>query len=106
MSDAVVVTDNLRAHRFEAYRGPSGGPEAGDGDLMGFAEYELTDHTIVFTHTVVDPAFEGRGVGSALVRHALDAVRADGELQVVPRCPFVAAWIERHPAYRDLLAAG
>ena len=67
------------------------------------AAYQLEGDTIVFTHTVVPPAIEGRGVGGKLVRGALDQVR-DRKLKVVAQCSFVAAWIDRHPEYRDLLA--
>ena len=67
------------------------------------AAYQLEGDTIVFTHTVVPPAVEGRGVGGKLVRGALDLVRDRG-LRVVPQCPFVRAWIDRHSAYSDLLA--
>ena len=56
---------------------------------------------MVFVHTEVDDAFEGQGVGSLLVRQALDSVRGEG-LRVVAQCPFVKAWIERHPEYADL----
>ncbi|MBY8828816.1 GNAT family N-acetyltransferase [Hephaestia mangrovi] len=68
------------------------------------AAYQLEDDRIVFTHTLVPRAIEGRGVGSRLIRAALDSAR-DQHLKVVPQCPFVAAYIERHPEYRDLLAA-
>ena len=67
------------------------------------AAYQLEGERIVFTHTLVPAAIEGRGVGGRLVRGALDQVRDCG-LKVVPQCPFVAAWIDRHPEYRDLLA--
>ena len=67
------------------------------------AAYQLEGERIVFTHTLVPPELEGRGIGSTLVRSALDAARDRG-LKVVPQCPFVAAYIERHPEYRDLLA--
>ncbi|MGA8048376.1 MAG: GNAT family N-acetyltransferase [Dermatophilaceae bacterium] len=90
----VTVTDNPDEHRFEAHV---------DGELAGFAEYSLREGVIVFTHTEVDDAYEGRGVGSALARQALDAVRDAGERRVVPRCPFIKAWIDRHPDYRALL---
>jgi predicted GNAT family acetyltransferase len=93
MSD-VSVRDNGDESRFEAYV---------DGQLAGFSAYELSDGLITFTHTEVDDAFEGHGVGSTLVRHALDQVRADGELRVRPLCPFVRSWIEEHPDYQDLL---
>ena len=65
MADDVVVTNSPDAKRYEARL---------DGALAGFAEYQLTDELIVFTHTEVDPAFEGRGIGSALARFALALV--------------------------------
>lgn len=64
--------------------------------------YELRPGVIVFLHTVVPEAFEGRGVGGALARTGLDYAREQG-LAVVPNCPFVKAWIERHPDYADLV---
>lgn len=74
-----------------------------DGQLAGFADYQHSDGLITFTHTEIDPAFEGRGVGSALVRFALDDVRAAGERHVLPLCPFVKGWLQRHPEYADLI---
>ena len=56
---------------------------------------------VVFTHTEVLPAHEGEGVGSTLVRHALDDVRSRG-LKALAVCPFVLGWIRRHPEYADL----
>jgi Predicted acetyltransferase len=85
-----VVTDNPAAARFEAHL---------DGKLAGFAEYQLTDALMVFTHTEVDPSFEGRGVGSALARFALDQLTADGTHKALPVCPFIKGWIQRHPEY-------
>lgn len=73
-----------------------------DGELAGFVDYTLAPGTITFTHTEIDGSFEGKGVGSALVRQALDDVR-ERQLTVSPVCPFVGAWIERHPDYLDLL---
>lgn len=92
----VTVTDNPDESRYEAHL---------DGGLAGFAAYELGEDRIVFTHTEVDPAFEGKGVGSALARAALDHVRETGGLHVVPKCPFIKGWIDKHPAYRDLVAS-
>ena len=89
----VTVRDNPDESRFEAYV---------DGQLAAFSAYELSDGVITFTHTEVDDAFEGKGVGSSQVRQELDLERADGELRVRPLCPFVRAWIERHPDYADL----
>ncbi|MEI2809648.1 MAG: GNAT family N-acetyltransferase [Nocardioides sp.] len=94
MTDVRVV-DNPEAARFEGWVGDA---------LAGFAEYRLRGDRIVFTHTEVDPAYAGRGVGTAIAHAALDAVRADGELHVVPLCPFIKAWIDKHPAYADLVA--
>ena len=88
----VEVRDNPAEKRFEAWI---------DDELCGIAEYRLRPGAIVFTHTEV--LVEGKGVGSALARKALDAVRADGELRVVPLCPFIKEWIDRHPAYQSLV---
>ena len=55
------------------------------------------------THTVVQPEFEGDGVGSALAKHALEKSRASG-LTVVPTCKFIAAYIDKHLEFKDLLA--
>ena len=74
-----------------------------DGDrVLGIAAYERRGSTLVMTHTEVDPDTGHEGVGSALVRGALDDVRASGE-KVVPRCPFVRGWIDLHPEYADLV---
>jgi predicted GNAT family acetyltransferase len=87
------VRDNSARSRFEL-----------DADgATAFANYRLADGVITFTHTEVPPALGGRGVGSALVKGALDAVRARG-LKVKPLCPFVRGYIERHPEFQDLLA--
>ena len=71
--------------------------------LRAVAAYQLEGDTIVFTHTLVPKKLEGHGVGSKLIRGALDATRDRG-LKVVPQCPFVKAYIDRHAEYRDLLA--
>jgi uncharacterized protein len=75
-----------------------------DGRLAGFAQYRVKDPSlVVFTHTEIDDAYEGRGLGSTLVRFALDAARRRG-LAVRPDCPFVRAYVARHPdAYLDLV---
>lgn len=76
-----------------------------DGDLAGYAAYRDGDRERVFTHTSVDGDYEGHGVGSALAAGALDDVREHG-LAIVVRCPFITAYIERHPEYADLAAGG
>lgn len=73
-----------------------------DGELAGFADYILTPGMITFTHTEIDQSFEGKGMGGVLTREALDDVR-ERELTVLPVCPFVKGWIERHPEYLDLV---
>ncbi|KJC37975.1 GNAT family N-acetyltransferase [Bradyrhizobium sp. LTSP857] len=64
--------------------------------------YELEGDVITFVHTEVPPELGGKGVGSKLIKGALDQVRAAG-LRVVAQCPFVKAYIEKHPEYQDLL---
>lgn len=74
-----------------------------DGKLAGFAEYIAMTGLIIMSHTEVLPEFEGQGVGSALAKYALDDIRAQESLQVQPLCPFIKAWIDRHPDYQDLV---
>ncbi|MDP9182185.1 MAG: N-acetyltransferase [Actinomycetota bacterium] len=75
-----------------------------DGVRVGCAFTEVHGHTVVFTHTEIDPAYEGRGLGGRLARAALDDVRARGE-HVIARCAFIKGWIEKHPDYQDLLVS-
>jgi predicted GNAT family acetyltransferase len=74
-----------------------------DGVPAGYVMYRDEPGKRVFLHTQVDGDRSGHGVGSTLARAALDDARAAG-LEVVPRCPFVRAYIERHSEYRDLVA--
>jgi predicted GNAT family acetyltransferase/glutaredoxin len=76
-----------------------------DGRLIGLAAYRRRDGRIAFTHTEVDESCEGRGFGSRLVAAALTDARRKG-LTVVPLCPFVAHYVERHPEWHDLVAPG
>jgi predicted GNAT family acetyltransferase len=79
--------------------------EIRDGErLLGHADYLRRDDAVVFVHTEVDQDSEMSGLGSTLVRGALDDVRARGR-SVVAECSFVRGWIERHPEYADLLAS-
>ncbi|MDM7855187.1 GNAT family N-acetyltransferase [Cellulomonas alba] len=73
-----------------------------EGTLLGAAYYDLVGGSVAFTHTEVDPAYEGQGIAGVLVRAALDSVRASGR-DVIALCPYVKAWIGRHPDYADLL---
>jgi predicted GNAT family acetyltransferase len=85
--------DRPEQHRFEI---------VADGTVAGFVDYQLRGDSIMFTHTQVDEAYEGKGLGSVLVRHALDSSRERG-LAVLPLCPFVRSWISRHPDYLPLV---
>ena len=91
--EAPEVTDNPDAGRFEIRV---------DGAAAGAAYYERRGDRLVFTHTEVDEKFEGRGVGSALAKGALDTVRARGE-RAVPLCPFIASYSGRHDHYSELV---
>ena len=94
-----TVRDVPDQHRYEIFV---------DGRPAGFAAYvdrpggEGGGQRRVFTHTEVDPAFEGQGLGGVLVKAALTDVRASGR-RVVPVCPFVAAYLKRHPEFEDLV---
>ena len=88
----LVVRDNPGASRFEL--------ESEGG--VAFSAYRREPGVITFTHTVVPDVFRGQGIGGALARGALDRVRQSGD-KVVARCPFIAAFIQKHPEYQDLL---
>lgn len=73
--------------------------ELRDGETtIGFAEYRDRDGSRAFTHTVVDSAYEGQGLGSRLARFVLDDAVAQGK-RIVPICPFIAAYLKRHHEY-------
>ncbi len=94
-SSDVSITDVPARQRFEA--------RTSDGEVAGFAAYHRSGGVVTITHTEVDDAHEGTGVGSKLARVALDQIRVEG-LRVDAQCPFVAGWIERHPEFQDLVA--
>jgi predicted GNAT family acetyltransferase len=87
------VVDNPAELRYELWRG---------SDVAGQIRYALEPGLVVLIHTEVAEAVEGQGLGSLLVRGALDDIRARG-LKVVPVCPFVLSYLERHPEYADLV---
>jgi len=89
----VTVVDEPERHRFEIRV---------DGELAGFTEYRRSPGLIAFIHTLIDPRFEGQGLGTRLVTDALSEVRGAG-LAVLPFCPFVRSYIEHHPEYLDLV---
>ena len=72
------------------------------GDGVAFIAYRRRGATLVLTHAEVPAALAGRGAGSRLVAATLDEVRRRGE-RIVPQCPFIARFIDRHPAYADLV---
>jgi predicted GNAT family acetyltransferase len=93
MSLPPEVRENTAEHRFEIWLGP---------ERAGFTVYQGLGPVLSFVHTEIDDRFGGQGLGSALIRAALDAVRARGAM-VLPYCPFVLAFIRKHPDYLDLV---
>lgn len=91
---SIEVSNNPAEKRYEARL---------DGELAGIVVYDLEAGSIVFSHTEVYPQFEGKGIGGALARGALDDVRAGDAYDVVPQCPFIKGWIDKHPDYADLV---
>jgi predicted GNAT family acetyltransferase len=90
-----IVDDNPELGRFELRV---------DGELAGWLEYRPAGDSVIVAHTEIDQRREGEGLGGALVREALDRIRASGNT-VIPTCPFAAAWIRRHGEYADLVPA-
>jgi predicted GNAT family acetyltransferase len=73
------------------------------GELAGLITYQVTGPIIAYTHTEVDPRFEGHGVAALLARAVMDDARSRNRT-VVPMCPFLAEWLERHHEYDTLVA--
>jgi predicted GNAT family acetyltransferase len=91
---APTITDVSERRRYEI---------AIDGVVVGIAEYRRRPGVISFIHTEVDPSRKGEGLGTLLVKAALDSARAAG-LAVLPYCPFVRNFIDRHRGdYLDLV---
>jgi uncharacterized protein len=86
------VTDNTARSRYEL---------AVD-DAVAFIDHAVEGDAIAFVHTEVPDVMAGKGIGSKLVRGALDDARRRG-LKVVPRCTFVREYVERHPEYQDII---
>ena len=91
MSD---VVDNGAKSRFELV----------EEGLLAFADYRRRDGVLAITHVEADPALRGKGSAGRLMAGMLEIVRAEG-LKVRPICPYAVAYIARHPAYQDLVAA-
>jgi predicted GNAT family acetyltransferase len=90
----VDVTNNPDRNRYEAV--------VDSATVAGFVDYQETDELVVLTHTEVDPAHEGRGVGGALARAALDDIR-ERRLKALVICPFIIGWLRNHPEHQDVL---
>lgn len=90
---ALEVRESADGRRFELWE---------DGELAGYATTMVTDGVIAVPHTEVEPARTGRGLAGELVQVVLDTARSRGQ-QVLPQCPYVSAWIRRHPDYVDLV---
>jgi uncharacterized protein len=90
MTDITVV-HNRQQSRYELYV---------EGTMAGYTRYSRSPGQVEFFHTEIDPAFEGHGLGSRLAAGALDDVRASGD-RIVATCPFIAAYVKRHPEYVD-----
>ena len=89
------IEDDPAKHRYQAWLGD---------EFAAYSEYEegTSPSQIVFTHTVVRPKFEGRGIGSRLAKYAVDDARARG-LRITPVCPFIRSWLERHHDYDPIV---
>ncbi|MGQ4617806.1 GNAT family N-acetyltransferase [Nocardia sp. R7R-8] len=87
-SESKVVRDDER-HRYEVFYG---------GEMAGFADYEERDDETVFTHTEIDGAFSGKGLGSVLAKSAIEDVIARGRV-IRPVCPFIKAYLDKHADY-------
>ena len=87
LGDDLVVRDNPEQQRYEAYVG---------SELAGVATYHAQPGLVTIMHTEIEPAFEGHGLGSQFVAAMLDDIRRQ-ESRVLPVCPFVRAYLQRHP---------
>jgi uncharacterized protein len=88
------IVDNAEEQLYELWVGD---------ERAGVIEYETKPGVVVLIHTEIDPDFEGRGLGSKLIAGALSDIRTRG-LKLEPICPFVRAYLRRHPEERDLVA--
>lgn len=94
-AEELQVLKNEEENRFEIHI-------AGE---TAFVDYVEMDQKIIYTHTEVPEEFKGQGIGDKLAREVLDYARQNA-LQVMPLCPFISAWIRKHPEYRDLVIPG
>lgn len=94
-SPEIIVKNNPNQQRIETHV---------EG-MLSKIEYQIADGRIYYYHTEVPPEQEGRGIASGMTKFALDYARQQG-LGVVPLCPFVEAYIQRHPEYKSLVVEG
>ncbi len=90
---ALSIVDAADAHRYEA---------RSDGELVGVIEYGMKPGKIALIHTEVAPDHEGHGIAGKLARFALEDARRRS-LRVIPACPYVRAFLERHPEFADVV---
>jgi predicted GNAT family acetyltransferase len=90
VNDAVAVTDNQAASRFEI----------SDGGYLAELSYHRNGNRLALIHTEVPEELEGRGYGGRLVVAAVDRAAREG-LTIVPYCPFARGWLERHSDVAD-----
>ena len=95
MSDDITVANAPERLRYELRLGE---------DVIGFTTYRLVGRRVVFIHTEVNEEYSGRGLAERLAKFALDDVRAAGK-RIVPRCPYIAAYLRRHHEYDDIVDA-
>jgi uncharacterized protein len=88
-----TVTENPQRHRYEIHV---------DGELAGFTMFTLDGDVAIMPHTKIEPAYKGQGLATTLIGAALDDLR-ERRMTVVPRCPFVREFIDKHPEYQDIV---
>jgi predicted GNAT family acetyltransferase len=98
VTDHIEIVHVPERHRYELRDG---------GKRIGMTLYRVQDdgQVFAFDHTEVDEGYSGLGLAGRLVTFALDDVRAQG-LRIRPYCPYVRAFVRRHPDYQDLVAEG
>lgn len=93
MAERIEVADAPDRERYEL---------SVDGEVVGFSAYRARPGLVAFVHTEVDQRLQGRGLADRLIRFALEDARSRG-LAVLPFCPFVKAFIERHREFEELV---
>lgn len=89
----LTITDAVALDRYEAHV---------ETDLAGYLDYVVKRNRLALTHTEVLPTHQGRGIAGALARFALDDARRR-DLRVIASCPYVRAYVERHPETQDIV---